>query len=155
VSRAFVKDSEDTDGVPDLPDRAISPHRNLVTASGLERIGTEVHRLEHELVAARAAEDKPAVANLQRDLRYWNARRASAEVVPPPADHRAVRFGCTVVMRLADGSTRSLTIVGEDEANPAAGTIAYVAPVARGLLGASVGDTVETGAGQGEVIDIR
>ena len=155
MSRAFVKDSEDTDGVPDLPDRAISPDRNLVTASGLERIGTEVRRLEHELAEARAAEDKPGIANVQRDLRYWNARRESAELVPPPADHRAVRFGCTVVMRLPDGSTRSLRIVGEDEANPAAGTVAYVAPIARGLLGASVGHTVETGAGPGEVTDIR
>jgi transcription elongation GreA/GreB family factor len=155
MSRAFVKDSEDSAVDADLPERALSPHRNLVTPRGLEQIATEIHRLERELAVARAADDKRAIATAQRDLRYWNARRANAELVPPTTDHGVVRFGCEVLLRLPSGATRALRIVGEDEADPAAGSIAYVAPVARGLLGSRVGEVVDTGAGDGEIIAIR
>lgn len=155
MSRAFVKDSEDNAGDEDLPERSVSPHRNLVTPQGLAQINAEVRRLERALAEARAADDKRALATAQRDLRYWNSRRASAEAVPANADHSVVRFGCDVLMRLADGTRRQLRIVGEDEADPAAGLIAYVAPVASGLLGARVGETVDSGAGEAEIIEVR
>ena len=154
MSRAFVKDSEDN-GDADLPERSVSAHRNLVTPRGLELIHAEIRRLERALADARAADDKRAIATAQRDLRYWNSRSATAEPVPANADHSVVRFGCEVLMRLEDGSTRRLRIVGEDEADPAAGLIAYVAPVAHALLGARVGELVDSGAGEAEIIDIR
>lgn len=154
MSRAFVKDSEDN-GDADLPERSVSAHRNLVTPHGLEQIHAEIRRLERALAEARSNDDKRAVATAQRDLRYWVSRSASAEPVPANADHSVVRFGCEVAMRLGDGSIRRLTIVGEDEADPAAGRIAYVAPVARGLLGARVGEAVDSGAGDAEIIGIR
>lgn len=155
MSRAFVKESEDSASELDLPERSVSPHRNLVTRGGLERIEAEIHRLEDELTAARTADDKPAVARCQRDLRYWNQRRASAEVVPPPTRHDKVRFGSTVVIELDDGSERTLRIVGEDEASPAEGLIAYVAPVAAQMIGAAVGERVEVGGAEGEIVAIR
>jgi transcription elongation GreA/GreB family factor len=153
MTRAFVKESEDAGSEPELPERSISSHRNLVTPSGLAQIEATVRRLEDELAAARAAADRGLIARCQRDLRYWTSRRATAEVVPPSPGQGRVRFGSTVTVRLADG-TRVLRIVGEDEADPAAGTIAYVAPVAAGMIGATVGDRVATGAGDGEIVAI-
>ena len=155
MSRAFVKESEDAASEPELPERSISPHRNLVTPTGLGQIEAEVHRLEEALAAARAADDKAGIARCQRDLRYWKERRATAEVVPPATRHDKVRFGSTVTVSLDDGTEKSFRIVGEDEANPAAGLIAYVAPVAARMIGASVGERVETGGAEGEIVAIR
>ena len=154
MSRAFVKESEDAGSELEFPERSVSTHRNLVTSTGLELIETEVRRLEEELAVARAADDKPAIARCQRDLRYWNQRRASAEVVPPPTRCDKVRFGSTVTIRLGDGTHKTLRIVGEDEANPAAGLIAYVAPVAAQMIGAAPGETVDIGGAEGEIVAI-
>ncbi len=154
MSRAFVKESEDAGSELELPERSVSTHRNLVTPAGLEHIEGEVRRLEQELAGARAADDKATIARCQRDLRYWNHRRASAEVVPPPTRRDKVRFGSTVTIRLDDGTQRTLRIVGEDEANPAAGLIAYVAPVAAQMIGAAVGETVDIAGAEGEIVAI-
>jgi transcription elongation GreA/GreB family factor len=81
VSRAFVKESDDA-GEP-LPELAISPHPNFVTPAGLRQIDARVATLEADLRAARAAEDKPLLARIQRDLRYWTQRRATARIVSP------------------------------------------------------------------------
>jgi transcription elongation GreA/GreB family factor len=154
MSRAFVKESEDAGSELDLPERSVSAHRNLVTRNGLELIEAEVRRLEDELAAARSADDKPTIARCQRDLRYWNQRRGSAEVVPPPTRRDKVRFGSTVTIRLDDGTERTLRIVGEDEADPAEGRIAYVAPVAAQMIGASVGERVDSGGVEGDIVAI-
>ena len=65
-----------------------------------------------------------------------------------------VRFGSRVTVELEDGSRREFEIVGEDEADPAVGKIAYVAPVAAAMIGAQLGDRVATGAGKGEIITL-
>ena len=155
MSRAFVKESEDAGNELELPERSVSQHRNLVTPAGLELIEAEVRALEEALAAARSADDKAALARCQRDLRYWNQRRATAEVVPPPTRRDKVRFGSTVVVRLDAGAEKTLRIVGEDEASPATGLIAYVAPVAAQMIGAVVGERVDTGGAEGEIIAIR
>ena len=155
MSRAFVKESEDAGNEFELPERSVSQHRNLVTPAGLELIEAEVRALEEELAAARSADDKAALARCQRDLRYWNQRRSTAEVVPPPTRRDKVRFGSTVVVRLDAGAEKTLRIVGEDEASPATGLIAYVAPVAAQMIGAAVGERVDTGGAEGEIIAIR
>ena len=154
MSRAFVKESEDAASELELPERSVSPHRNLVTRAGLDQIEAAVHRLEEELAQARATDDKPAIARCQRDLRYWNQRRASAELVPPPKRNDKVRFGSTVTISLDDGSERIVTIVGEDQANPAEGLIAYVAPVAARMIGAGIGERVELGGVEGQIVAI-
>ena len=152
MSRAFVKNLEDT--VDELPDRPISPHPNLVTAEGLARIETEVARLQQEHAAAHAANDRPALARAARDLRYWTARRASAQLVPAPSNLGKVHFGATVTIVRDDGRRQTFYIVGEDEADPAHGTLSHVSPLARALFGKQVGDTVVVAKSQAEIVEI-
>jgi transcription elongation GreA/GreB family factor len=155
VSRAFIKES-DGDEVPDvLPDRPVSPHPHWVTAEGLARIDAEIARLVAAQSAAQAQEDKQALATIGRDLRYCAARRATAEVIPPPTTTDKVGFGSTVTIARDDGRRLTYRIVGEDEADPAQGTLSYVSPLARALLGKTVGDVVPAGKGEAEIVAIR
>lgn len=140
MSRAFVR--EDDGGGESLPDRVISPHPNLVTPAGLAQLDARLRELDAALVVARGADDKDAAARLGRDLRYCVARRASARVIAPEAQPQVLRFGVQAVLRLRDGSVRRLRLVGEDEADPAAGLLSYVSPLAQSLLGLAAGDTV-------------
>jgi len=152
MSRAFVKEQ---DVVEELPDRLISEHANLVTPEGLAHIEAQVHRLAGEHAAAQAAEDRERIAATARDLRYWAARAASAEVVAPPADRSRVHFGSTVTIERSSGRRQTFRIVGEDEANPAKGTIPYVAPLARALSGKEVGDVIRFAEDEIEVLKVE
>jgi transcription elongation GreA/GreB family factor len=152
MSRAFVKDLEDA--VEELPDRPISPHSNLVTPEGLAHIEAEVARLQPEHAAAPDANDRAALARAARDLRYWTARRASAQLVTAPSDRSKVHFGATVSIVRDDGRRQTFRIVGEDEADPAHGTLSHVSPLARALFGKEVGDTVEVANSQAEIVEI-
>ena len=153
MSRAFVKEDA-AENVEDLPERPVSGHPNYVTAQGLALMEAELARLAHDHAAALAATDRVALARTARDLRYWTARRASAELIPPADGCHEVRFGCTVTLRRDDGRQQTFRIVGEDEAEPAKGTLSYVAPLARALIGKKVGDVVPAGHDQAEVIAI-
>jgi transcription elongation GreA/GreB family factor len=124
MSRAFVKELEDA--AEELPERPISPHPNLVTAEGLAHIEAEVTRLQQEHAAAQAANDRTALARTARDLRYRTARRATAQLVPAPSDRSKVHFGSTVTIVRNDGRRQTFRIVGEDEADPARGTLSHV-----------------------------
>jgi transcription elongation GreA/GreB family factor len=152
MSRAFVKE---TDAVPDLPDRPVSPHPNLVTAPGLAIIEERVAEFQAALAAARSGEDRAAMAASARELRYWRARRASAQLQPEPADVDRVRFGARISIERQDGRRQSFRIVGEDEADPAAGTLSYMAPLAQALMGRQVGDVVRAGQGEAEIVAIE
>jgi transcription elongation GreA/GreB family factor len=152
MSRAFVKETDDTFEPP--PERPVSSDPNPVTPEGLAMIERELARLQAEQGAALAAGDKAALAYAQRDLRYWTARRASAQVVETPTDTSRVHFGTTVTLCRDDGREQSYRIVGEDEADPAHGTISHAAPLARALLGKSVGDVVEMGKAEAEILRI-
>jgi transcription elongation GreA/GreB family factor len=101
------------------------------------------------------AGDQAAIAAIQRDLRYWNARRASAQLIGPPTDASCVQFGSTVTFARDDGRRQTFRIVGEDEADPTQGTISHVSPVARALLGNSVGDVVTAGGGEVKILEIK
>jgi transcription elongation GreA/GreB family factor len=154
MSRAFVKEQEDA-SPEELPGRLISEHPNLVTREGLKQIEAEVARLTAEHAAAKVAEDRERTAATARDLRYWTARLQSAEVVTPPADPGHVHFGSSVTIARDDGRRQTFRIVGEDEADPAKGTIPYVAPLARALVGKAVGDVVRVGDGEVEVLAVK
>jgi transcription elongation GreA/GreB family factor len=65
-----------------------------------------------------------------------------------------VHFGSTVTIEREDGRRQTFRIVGEDEADPAKGTISYVSPVARALTGKRVGDMVQAGASEAEIVAI-
>jgi transcription elongation GreA/GreB family factor len=153
MSRAFVKESDGAEG-QDLPELLVSPHRNLVTPSGLRHIEATVERLQAALSAARSAEDRAGVARIQRDLRYWSARQRTAEVVAPSGASLTVRFGSTVELQQQDGERVRYKIVGEDEADPAHGRISYVAPIARLLIGSAVSDIVKFADGAAEILRI-
>ena len=153
MSKAFTKEPETGDVYDDLPDRPVSPH-NLVTPKGLEMIEAELARLHLEHAAAQEANDRALLAKTNRDLRYWTSRRATAQVMEPPTDAKEVHFGSTVTILREDGRRQTYRIVGEDEADPSAGTLSYVSPVAQALMGKQVGDVVEAGAAEAEIVEI-
>ena len=69
-----------------------------------------------------------------------------AEVIDPPRDGDRITFGSTVLLRGADGKELRYQIVGSDEAEPAGGRISVLSPIARTLIGRSVGDEVKVEA---------
>jgi transcription elongation GreA/GreB family factor len=74
--------------------------------------------------------------------------------VPAPASSDTVAFGSTVTFSRDDGRVQTYRIVGEDEADPKAGSISFVSPVARMLMGKAVGDLVSLGDQEFEVVAI-
>jgi transcription elongation GreA/GreB family factor len=155
MSRAFVKETDGEEIYDDLPDRPIDPRPNLVTPEGLTAIEAEVLRLQTALAEAQSREARAEIAELSRDLRYWQSRRASAEVARPAEDCDQVRFGLSVGLRYEDGRQMTYRIVGIDEADPVAGRLSYVAPLAQAMLGKRVGDSVSAGKqGEAEIVAI-
>ncbi|MFE1600879.1 transcription elongation factor GreA [Methylobacterium sp. ID0610] len=153
MSIAFVREPEGGEAFEDLPDRPLSPHQNFVTPQGLALIEAELERL-HAEHGALSPDDKAGLARTSRDLRYWTARRNSAQVIEPsPSD--TVHFGSTVTVEREDGIRQTFRIVGEDEADPTKGSIAYVAPLARALTGKQAGDTVTVADHEVEIIEVR
>jgi transcription elongation GreA/GreB family factor len=153
MSRAFVKDT-DADAAEDLPERPVSEYPNDVTAEGLAQIEAAVAAAQSAHTAAQAADDRAAMAQASRDLRYWSARRATAQVVPDTDDATQVRFGGTVTILRDDGREQTFRIVGEDEADPSHGTLSHASPLARALFGKKVGDVVPAGSGEAEIVAI-
>jgi transcription elongation GreA/GreB family factor len=153
MSRAFVKDDDPSGGAAVLPDRPISPHPNLVTQRGRQLIEARVAEFEHRL--AEAADNPEAQARAARELRYWTARLATARVELPPAALSSVRFATTVVCVDASGHDARYAIVGEDEAEPNIGRIAWTSPVARALLGSEPGDLRQLPKGEVEIVAIE
>jgi transcription elongation GreA/GreB family factor len=159
VSVAFTKEeSAETASETMLPDRPISQHPNLVTEDGLKA-------LEIQMDAARAAyataqsvdevnEKRRQSAGPLRDMRYLSERLRTAQLVPALASTDIVAFGSTVTFERGDGRVQTYRIVGEDEADPRAGSISYVAPVARMLMGKAVGDVVTVGEQELEITAI-
>ncbi len=151
MSRAFVKEDSDNDHAGALPERAIPAHPNYVTARGLAQLQTQVHDLAARCEALRrtAAEDsgvRDTLRALERDLRYFRAQLERAEPVDAAQSPRdQVHFGATVTLRAlgeVDGVQRRICIVGDDEADAAAGAVSWMSPLARTLIGARVGDIV-------------
>jgi transcription elongation GreA/GreB family factor len=152
MSRAFVKGNDEETSI-ELPDRPISEHPNDVTEHGLQLIEQAVAEARHDHAAAQASNDRAELAKAARELRYWSSRRATARVVKP-ADCSQVRFGCSVTIDRSDGRTQTFQIVGEDEADPRAGKISHVSPLARALFGKVVGDIVKAGNDDAEITRI-
>ncbi|GJE28948.1 transcription elongation factor GreA [Methylobacterium organophilum] len=153
MSIAFVREKEGGEAFEDLPDRPLSPHTNFVTREGLAQIEAEVARLEKE-ASALDPEDKAENARVSRDLRYWSARKNSAQLVED-VEGDTVHFGATVTVIREDETEQTFRIVGEDEADPAKGSISYVAPLARAITGKSVGDVVEVNGQEVEITAIK
>jgi transcription elongation GreA/GreB family factor len=159
LSVAFTKEeSAETASETLLPDRPISPHPNFVTQAGL-------HALERQLRDAREAcelaqriddvnEKRRQSAIPLRDVRYFAERLRTAQLVADPASTDRVAFGSTVTFNRADGRVQKYRIVGEDEADPKAGSISFVSPVAKSLMGKAIGDVVGSGSQELEIVAI-
>lgn len=159
MSVAFTKeDSAETAAETLLPDRPISPHPNLVTEAGLQALQRQLAEAREAYEAAQAIEDvnekRRQSAVPLRDLRYFAERLRTAQLVPHAASTDKVAFGSTVTFSRADGRVQTYRIVGEDEADPKAGSISFVAPVARLLIGKAVGDVVGSGTQEIEILSI-
>jgi transcription elongation GreA/GreB family factor len=156
---AFTREeSAETAAEIKLPDRSISPHPNSVTASGLDALTNAMRESRTAYDAAQriegAAERRRAVAVASRDMRYFADRLRTAQLVPPPADFGAVAFGHRVTFRRHDGRRQAFRIVGEDEADPRNGSISYVSPVARALIGRAASEIVLSGDREIEILFI-
>lgn len=147
MSVAFRRDGDEEHLEPrfEIP---IPPGPNRVTPRGLTLIAARVAELEAR-IAGLTGEEALKVA--RRDLRYWQTRQITAEVVPP-ATGACVAFG-TMVTFLLNGQNRVLSIVGDDEADPAQGLIAFSAPLARALMDAEVGEVLPFG-GRDDALEV-
>ncbi|KQT31258.1 nucleoside diphosphate kinase [Sphingomonas sp. Leaf412] len=134
MSVAFRRESDEEHLEPkfELP---IPRGPNLVTPAGLALIAERIAALDAQVAATDDAEEEKA---LRRDLRYWHTRRTTAIPTAPRGDG-VVGFGSRVTFTLA-GKARTVTLVGDDEADPAADLLPFSAPLARALLGAEAGD---------------
>lgn len=155
MSRAFVKEQDDQEGLEELPERPISANPNFVTPRGLALIDDEIEAARKILAHAQHETDRAGIARASRDLRYWTQRRATAQPVEPPKAPQKVAFATRVTVKRDDGRKQSFAIVGEDEADLEKGLIAYTVPMARALLGLEVGEEVELPGGHAEVIDLK
>jgi len=158
MSVAFTREEDHEAQAANLPDRPISPHPNLVTPQGLAQIEAELASAQAAYADAQTAgdvsADRTAMARATRDLRYWSARRGSAQLIEPHTPDGHAAFGGTVTIERDDGRTQTFRIVGEDEADPAKGSVSYVSPLARALLGKEVGDTAQVVGGEVEIIAV-
>lgn len=143
MSRAFVK--ETAESAPP-PERMVDEGPNLVTPEGLAQIEAHIARIEASM---KIEANVLLRETLARDLRYWEIRKASAEVVTPPCDG-SVSFGCTVTIE-RKGRQQTFRIVGVDEADASKGWISFRSPMAQAILGAKPGDVVEANEPLGEI----
>ncbi|MGN6465104.1 MAG: GreA/GreB family elongation factor [Rhizobiaceae bacterium] len=155
MSRAFTREQDDDRSPNDIGERPISDHRNLVTLEGLKAIEAEASSLREQLAKAEADGDRDKIALLSRDLRYWSARRESAELSVPDPDSDVVRFGMSVTIEAEDGTSHRWTIVGEDEADAAKGKISHVSPMAIALFGKGVGDVAIVNGKEWEITGLE
>lgn len=159
MSVAFTKeDSAETASETLLPDRPLSPHPNLVTETGLKTLEFQLQQAHEAYEEAQKIEDvnerRRQGALPLRDARYLAARLRTARVMPDPSSTSNVAFGSTVTFSRGDGRVQTYRIVGEDEAEPKTGSISFVSPVAKSLMGKVVGEVIETSGQTIEILSI-
>ncbi|MDX8436083.1 transcription elongation factor GreA [Mesorhizobium abyssinicae] len=151
MSRAFTREEDSENAIAGIGERPISQHRNLVTERGLAMIDQELEGLRDELGKAERRADRERIALVSRDLRYWTARRESAELSVPEPGSDVVRFGMGVTLEGDDGKKVHWKIVGEDEADPSKGSISHVSPMAVALFGKKLGDVASVNGKEWEI----
>jgi transcription elongation GreA/GreB family factor len=159
LSVAFTKeDSAETASETLLPDRPVSPHPNLVTEAGLKALEFQLHRAREAYETSQKIDDvnerRRQAAIPLRDMRYFAARVRTAQVITNPTSTDTVAFGSTVTFGRGDGRVQKYRIVGKDEADPKAGSISFVSPVATLLMGKVVGNVAGTSGQDLEIISI-
>ena len=143
MSRAFVKESAES---ARPPERMVDDGPNLVTPEGMAQIEAHVARLEASL---KTESNVLLRETLERDLRYWMVRKASAEIVPPSSGD-TVAFGSKITIT-RKGREQTFRIVGVDEADPARGLISFRSPLASAVMGARINDVIEANQPLGDI----
>ncbi|MER9327625.1 transcription elongation factor GreA [Mesorhizobium sp. M0488] len=154
MSRAFTREEDSENAIAGVGERPISHHRNLVTERGLAMIEDNLAELRDILAKAERRSDRERIAVVSRDLRYWTARRENAELSVPGPGSDLVRFGMGVTLEGDDGRKVHWKIVGEDEADPAKGTISHVSPMAVALFGKKVGEIAVVNGKEWEIVKL-
>jgi transcription elongation factor GreB len=179
MSKAFVKETDDEDDLPDEPRAIPAGVKNYMTPEGHRRMQDELRQLLRverpkvvETVAWAAGNGdrsengdyiygKRRLREIDRRIRFLSKRLESAEVVDPNLQKKRdqVFFGATVTYANWHGTEMTITIVGIDEADLDRGQVSWLSPVARALMKARQGDIVELRAPAGieqiEVLGIR
>ncbi|OWK33426.1 GreA/GreB family elongation factor [Sphingomonas dokdonensis] len=146
MSVAFRRESDEEHKEPrfEVP---LPAGPNLVTPRGRALIDEKIAALQADLAAA----DELGREDIARWLRYWKTRRATAILAPEPPEDE-VAFGTRVRFRL-NGTVKEIGIVGDDEADPAAGQLAFSAPLVRAMMGATTAEFVAFN-GRADAIEI-
>jgi transcription elongation GreA/GreB family factor len=153
MSRAFVKeDGPEPDENP--PEKPLSPQPNYVTPRGARLLQDEEARISAELATLAGTQDDAArrrrKRELERDLRYVRARLETAILVDPAnLPKEEIRFGARVVLNRAGGETRTIRIVGEDEAEQGGVLVPWSGPFVQALFGLKAGQTLDWDGGAG------
>jgi transcription elongation GreA/GreB family factor len=154
MSRAFTREEDSENAIAGVGERPVSQYRNLVTEHGLAQIEENLADLRDMLAKAERKADRERIAVVSRDLRYWTARRESAELSVPEPGSDLVRFGMGVTLEGDDGRKAHWKIVGEDEADPTKGSISHVSPMAVALFGKKVGDVASVNGKEWEIVKL-
>ena len=180
MSKAFTKETDHDDD--DLPE-GVTPipkgSPNYITPKGLQRLRDELNQLARverpkvvETVSWAAGNGdrsengdyiygKKRLREIDRRLRFLTKRIEAARVVDPTAQTNTdqVFFGATVTYANSRAEEKTVTIVGIDEADLDRGRISWIAPIARALMKAYEGDTVQLRTPGGvetlEIVEIR
>jgi transcription elongation GreA/GreB family factor len=156
MSRAFVKNEGESAPLEPV-ERRPSGRPNYVTAGGLKALELKVAGLaglREELKAEKGdAEKALELRQAELDLLYYEGQVKRAILVDNRgASFPDVRFGARVKVREGSGTVSDYGIVGEDEADAAAGLINWASPLAAALLGSRAGDRVTWKRRSGDVI---
>jgi len=140
MSVAFRRDGDEEHLEPkfEIP---LPPGPNLVTPRGLQQIAERIAELESHIAGLSGPDAEVPLKAAQRELRYWQTRQVTAELVPEPSG-QIVAIGTSVTFTL-NGKERRLTIVGDDEVDPAHGLVSFSSPLARALMDAEVGESLD------------
>lgn len=178
MSKAFVRESTDDEGLVPEADEAAPRPRNYVTPAGYARMKAElkelveVERPEVVRIVSWAASNgdrsengdylygKRRLREIDRRVRFLIKRLEKAEIVDAAGrDTDQVFFGATVTVAPRSGGERTVTIVGIDEVDTARGRVSWISPIAKALLKARAGDTVPLRTPGGdeelEIVDVK
>jgi transcription elongation GreA/GreB family factor len=145
MSRAFVNEDNAAAQASQPVERQVSEQPNYVTARGLAQLQAHVLSLQaqhSEESALGENGDKQRLADIERDLRYFNHRLQSAQVVTPAVSTDKVQIGSWVTFADEQDNQQRVQLVGEDQADATSQLINWASPLGKALLGAEVGDEV-------------
>jgi transcription elongation factor GreB len=169
MSKAFTKEDDSADDSPDVELQSLPTKKNYMTPKGFARLKDELHVLLNKTrpdltqVVAWAASNgdrsenadyiygKRKLREIDRRIRFLSKRLEIAEVIDPAlVKVDKAQFGATITYTNEEGVKKKVSIVGIDESEPGSGKISWISPLAKTLMGSSVGDAVTFRSPKGE-----